>query len=173
MRMWIQRIQIHIKAVLYLSFSIDFDTKYHPPPTTPGKLGGSPSSKKKLTALSLTDDWTKADLSDLAYSIPADIELRMKNSPYFQAKPGQFRRLGDRMEKKFELVDATLPPGFRMWQQVRAHSNHKDREFMSPDHMFAFRSRTSVIEYIKLLGKCQFKKVLFPYLTFWCQKKKC
>ena len=158
---------------MYLSFSIDFDTKYHPPPTTPGKLGGSPSSKKKLTALSLTDDWTKADLSDLAYSIPADIELRMKNSPYFQAKPGQFRRLGDRMEKKFELVDATLPPGFRMWQQVRAHSNHKDREFMSPDHMFAFRSRTSVIEYIKLLGKCQFKKVLFPYLTFWCQKKKC
>jgi hypothetical protein len=41
--------------------------------------------KKKLSFLGGgIVDWTKADLSELEYTIPPDIELRMRNSAFFQ-----------------------------------------------------------------------------------------
>jgi hypothetical protein len=41
--------------------------------------------KKKLSFLGGgIVDWTKADLSELEYTIPPDIELRMRNSAFFK-----------------------------------------------------------------------------------------
>jgi hypothetical protein len=41
--------------------------------------------KKKLSFLGGgIVDWTKADLSELEYTIPQDIEQRMRNSAFFQ-----------------------------------------------------------------------------------------
>jgi hypothetical protein len=57
-----------------------------------------------------------------------------------------------------------MPRGFLLWEQMRSNGNHKDREFRSPDGMFSFRSRTSAIEYFKLLGKRWFS---FPLSKFY------
>ncbi len=40
--------------------------------------------KKKLSSLGGVVDWTKADLSELEYTIPQDIEQRMRNSAFFK-----------------------------------------------------------------------------------------
>jgi hypothetical protein len=58
-----------------------------------------------------------------------------------------------------------MPRGFLLWEQIRSSGNHKDREFRSPDGMFSFRSRTSAIEYFKLLGKRWFFSKFFLLIT--------
>jgi hypothetical protein len=72
------------------------------------------------------------------------------------------RRLGGASDsvKLFDKVDPTLPHGFLSWERARSYGKHIDRDFMSPDRMFAFRSRTAVTEYIKLLGKRRKREVL-------------
>jgi hypothetical protein len=49
-------------------------------------LSSPPARLKPLSNLSTATDWTKADLSQLTYTIPPDIEQRMKASAYFQAE---------------------------------------------------------------------------------------
>jgi hypothetical protein len=46
--------------------------------------------KKKLSFLGGgIVDWTKADLSELEYTIPQDIEQRMRNSAFFKVSGGR------------------------------------------------------------------------------------
>jgi hypothetical protein len=88
----------------------------------------------------------------------------MAGSPFFIAKPNQFKRLGGRTDPKFDLVDPTMPVGFLMWEQTRTNGKHVDRLFLSPDGMYSFRSRTSTVEYIKLLGRCHFYSSLYLHM---------
>jgi len=74
----------------------------------------------------------------------------VENSEYFQKFPNQIKK-GSSNDASFTEQEPSMPEGWK-YKKIHRPSGRIDTEFSSPDFM-VFRSRVSMVEYMKYLGQ--------------------